>query len=148
MAIFLLGIKLLKGGVYTVLSGSMEPTYHVGSLLVVLPVDYKDIEIGDPITYALSSEVVVTHRVVGINSDENDSNALWFETQGDNNNTKDGSPVYYKNIIGKPIVSIPLLGYLITFMKSTIGTYITGLIIVILLLIGIKPMFERKRGDI
>ena len=39
LAIALVGVRLFGLQVYTVLSGSMEPTYHTGSLIYVKRVD-------------------------------------------------------------------------------------------------------------
>ena len=43
MAILLVGVRVIGLNVYTVLSGSMEPTYHTGSLIYVKKVDYKEL---------------------------------------------------------------------------------------------------------
>ncbi len=55
-----------------VLSGSMEPTYHVGSLIYVQDVDPADIEVGDPMTYTIGEGTMVTHRVVEKRRGESD----------------------------------------------------------------------------
>ena len=144
VALSLGAIRLFGGQVYTVLSGSMEPTYKVGSLLVVMPKDYKELKVGDPITFVLAKDLVVTHRIVEIIKDTSDEEALWFNTKGDNNNSVDASPVYYKNIIGCPVLTIPFLGYLISFMKVPPGSYLTIGLIVVLLVIGLLPMFKRR----
>lgn len=44
VAIALVGVRLVGFQVFTVLSGSMEPAYHVGSLIYVKSVDYKDLK--------------------------------------------------------------------------------------------------------
>ena len=44
LAVLLVGARLLGLQVYTVLSGSMEPTYHVGSLIYVKKTSPEDIE--------------------------------------------------------------------------------------------------------
>ena len=46
LAIALVGVRLIGFQVFTVLSGSMEPTYHVGSLIYVKDVDYTELEAG------------------------------------------------------------------------------------------------------
>ena len=58
--------KLLGMTPLAVLSGSMEPTYHVGSLIYVKDADPQDVQIGDPITFKISDDTMVTHRVVAI----------------------------------------------------------------------------------
>ncbi|MCB1280791.1 MAG: signal peptidase I, partial [Salinibacterium sp.] len=48
----------------TILSGSMTPTYPIGTLIIVKPVDPDTLAIGDTITYQIESgkPEVVTHR--------------------------------------------------------------------------------------
>ena len=47
VALLLVGARLIGLQVFTVLSGSMEPTYHVGSLIYVKDVDPFELESGD-----------------------------------------------------------------------------------------------------
>ena len=56
LAVALVGVRLVGLQVFTVLSGSMEPTYHVGSLIYVKDVDYKELEAGDVITFMLDED--------------------------------------------------------------------------------------------
>ena len=65
LAILLVGARLIGLRVFSVLSGSMEPTYHVGALIYVKNVDYTELESGDVITYMLDEDTVATHRIVG-----------------------------------------------------------------------------------
>ena len=129
----------MGGGVYTVLSGSMEPAYHVGSLIYVKPVDHKELKQGDAITFAFTESIVVTHRIVGIDSDYQ-----WFETKGDANEVKDGSPVYYKNIIGKPVFSVPYIGFVISYLQTGIGKITAAVVVVILFIFGLLPQHKKE----
>ncbi len=43
LALIMVGAKLMGGGTYTILSGSTEPTCHVGSLIIVQPVDHREL---------------------------------------------------------------------------------------------------------
>ena len=52
LAILMVGARLVGLQVFTVLSGSMEPTYHVGSLIYVKDVDPFELEAGDVITFS------------------------------------------------------------------------------------------------
>lgn len=102
----------------TVVSGSMEPTIHTGSMVVVKPVEnYK---IGDIITFKLSPLVKTptTHRIIEIEVMEG---VPIYTTKGDKNNSPDVSRVYQKHIVGKVITRIPLLGYVVDFLKKPIG---------------------------
>ena len=111
LAVALVGVRLVGLQPYVVLSGSMEPAYHVGSLIYVKKVDYRQLEVGDPITYLINEKTVVTHRIVEVLVDENDPDTIRYFTKGDANNVADGSSVHYKNIIGVPVFSIPYLGW-------------------------------------
>ena len=63
-AFLLVGVRIFGLTPYTVLSGSMEPNYHVGSLIYVKQVDPDDLKVDDPITYVIEGGTVVTHRII------------------------------------------------------------------------------------
>ena len=96
LALLLVGARVVGLQVFTVLSGSMEPTYHTGSLIYVKKVDPYTIEPGQPITFMLDENTIATHRVVGIVPDEEDPTVIRFRTKGDANDAEDGSLVHYK----------------------------------------------------
>ncbi len=135
IAIALAGVRLFGFQVYTVLSGSMEPTYHVGSLIYVQKTDPKDVQVGDPITFVLNEQLTVaTHRVVGIDVDE--QGVIRFQTKGDANASADGNKVHQNNLIGKPVFTIPYLGYVATFIQNKPGMYIAiaaGAVLILLM---------------
>ena len=144
LALLLVGVRLIGFQVFTVLSGSMEPTYHTGSLIYVKEVDYRDIQPGDPITFMLDENTVATHRVVRVVPDEDDPTVLRFATKGDANESEDGRLVHYKNIIGEPKFSIPYLGYVANYIQNPPGTYVAmcgGAIL--LLLVFLPDLFEK-----
>ena len=119
-AVFLMGSRMMGLQVFNVISGSMEPTYSVGDLLYVKTVDPDSVKVGDPITFVLNEDLVVaTHRVVAI-----DSQNRQFTTKGDANKSEDVAPVHFNNLIGVPIFSIPLLGYVSAYVQSPSGTYV------------------------
>ena len=124
LAIALVGVRLIGLQPFVVLSGSMRPTYEVGSLIYVKSVDYKELEVGDPITYMISQDTVVTHRIIEVLVDEEDPNTIRYFTQGDANAVADGTSVHYKNIIGKPVFSIPYLGYISNYIQNPPGKYV------------------------
>lgn len=124
---------------FTVLSGSMEPTYHVGSLVFVRQVDPLGIEPGDTITYLVADNTVVTHRCVEVLPDDEDSSVVRFRTKGDANNVEDASLVHGNNLIGKPVISVPLIGYAVNYIQHPPGTYIAVAIVVIVVLFVFWP---------
>lgn len=139
LAIALVGVRLIGLQVFTVLSGSMEPTYHTGSLIYVKSVDPYQLQSGDVITFMLDEDTVATHRIVTVVPDENDTSVVRFQTKGDANDAIDGSLVHYKNVIGSPVFSIPYLGYVANYIQNPPGTYIAISAGAILLLLVFLP---------
>ncbi len=139
LAIAFVGVRLVGLQVFTVLSGSMEPTYHTGSLIYVKAIDHIELKSGDVITFMLDENTIATHRIVEVVPDEKDPEALRFRTKGDANNTVDGGLVHYKNIIGTPVFSIPKLGYLANYIQNPPGMYIAISVGAILLLLVFLP---------
>ena len=126
-----------------VLTGSMEPNYPVGSLIFVKEENPENLQVGDVITYRLSGDTVVTHRVVEINKDEQS-----VITKGDANESNDGSPVPYSKIVGEAKGKIPYLGYISLNIKTPKGILVTcGLIIVIILLTFIPDIFSDEEEE-
>lgn len=123
-AMLLGGVRVLGYQVFTVLSGSMEPAYHTGSLIYVKDVDYRDLGEGDVITFMLNEDTVATHRIVGVVPDEEDPSVVRYRTKGDANDAEDGALVHYKNVIGSPVFTIPYLGYVANYIQNPPGTYI------------------------
>ena len=147
LALLLVGVRLVGYQVFTVLSGSMEPTYHVGSLIYVKSVDYRELEAGDVITFMMDEDTVATHRVIQVVPDEEDPTVLRYATQGDANNAPDGTPVHYKNVIGTPVYSIPYLGYVASYIQNPPGTYISISAGAILLLLCFLPdLFDSEES--
>lgn len=139
LAILLAGSRLVGIKPYAVLSGSMEPTYQVGSLIYVKEVDPFKLEAGDIITYMLDEDTLSTHRIVEVVPDEEDSTTIRFRTKGDANEVEDGNLVHYKNVVGSPIFTIPYLGYVANYVQNPPGTYITIVFCVILVLLAFLP---------
>ena len=145
LALLLAGPRLVGMDVFTVLSGSMEPAYHTGSLIYVKDVDPFEIEPGQVITFMLSEDTVATHRVVGVVPDEDEPGTIRFRTKGDANNVEDGSLVHYKNIIGTPVFTIPQLGYLANYIQNPPGMYLAiSAGAILLMMVFIPDLFIKE----
>ena len=146
LAVALVGVRLIGLQPFVVLSGSMEPEYHVGSLIYVQKVDYKTLKAGDDITYLISDDTVVTHRIIEVLVDEEDPDTIRYFTQGIANDVPDAVSVHYKNIIGKPIFTIPYLGYVSNYIQNPPGMYIAmagGAILI--LLVFLPDLFDDDK---
>jgi signal peptidase len=107
------------------MSGSMEPGYPVGAMIYVKPTDYKDLKVGDVISFVANNDkTVVTHRIADIQIDESDPDVWRFKTKGDANKTADAQLVHYKNVLGTPIVTIPFIGFVAHNLQQPPGIYI------------------------
>ena len=145
LAVLLVGVRVVGLTPYVVLSGSMEPTYHVGSLIYVKEVDPAEIQVGDPITFVMDEDLTVaTHRVIAVSED-----GEHFTTQGDANDAPDGAPVYYKNIVGVPKFTIPYLGYFSDWITNPPGMYlaVTGALVLIILLFLPNALAKAEEAD-
>lgn len=126
-----------------VLSGSMEPSYKVGSLLYYHEVDKEDIKIDDVITFKIEEDKNVTHRVIAIEGEK-------YKTKGDANTVEDSWLINYSDIKGKVSkITIPYIGFYINFVNTHL--YLIWVIVLILVsefLLSNVEIFDinRKRG--
>lgn len=114
---------------YTVMTGSMTPHLPPGTLVVVKPVAFDAIGIGDVITYQLDSgePAVVTHRVIAIGINGHGDRVL--TTKGDANPTADAKTVREVQVRGKAWYAVPQLGRvnnLLTGHQRQIAVYLTA----------------------
>ena len=133
----------------TILSGSMEPKIHTGSIVAVKPSDnYK---IGDVITFGGNgnTKTPTTHRVHDIRVEKGKP---IYITKGDANNAPDSKEVLPEEISGKVLFSVPLMGYAISAAKKPLG-FMLIIIIPAVIIIGdeikrigkeVKKMKKKK----
>lgn len=68
---------------YSVQSGSMEPTFDIGAILIsVHPKDPSELSTGDIITFVNSRGRTITHRIVNVVTAEDGT--VQYQTKGDN----------------------------------------------------------------
>lgn len=143
LATLLVGVRIFGLQPFCILSGSMEPNYPVGALVYVKKVDPSEIKVDDPITFVLNENLdVATHRVVRIDPEKEQ-----FYTKGDVNESEDGEPVHFKNLIGKPVFSIPYLGYVSNYISTPPGMYVGIAGALILLILSFVPDIIKKIDD-
>ncbi|WAA11836.1 signal peptidase I SipW [Fervidibacillus halotolerans] len=125
-----------------VLSGSMEPTFDTGSIIIVKKLeDPTVVKEGDIITFVYEGNQIVTHRIVDV---LNQSGKVFYQTKGDNNEDPDSNLVISDNVLAKYTgMTIPYVGYLLKFASTPIGTAIL-LIIPGALLLGYSIIMIRQ----
>ncbi len=130
--------------IYTVISGSMEPNIHVGSIVVTGYKEIAEIKSGEVITF-LNEMGTVTHRVVEVRTGEAGTT---FVTKGDANPDEDMESVRAGAVRGVVLFSIPLLGFLIHAIQSGPGVLIIiipALLIVVVELIRLIRLSKSSK---
>ena len=100
-------------GMAVVLSGSMEPEFSAGDLLIVAEQD--SYEVRDIIVFQ-DGRMSVTHRIVAMDEEQ-------VITKGDANNVED-APISYDQIKGEVVLKIPYVGHIVNVIKTPIGTIV------------------------
>lgn len=126
-AVMLFGLKPA-----VVISGSMEPTLPVGSLILTQSTAASQVEVGDIVTVPRDDGTLVTHRVVDIEHPDDGPSSLTL--RGDANESNDASP-YAVTEAGEHVLTIPVLGHIAMAVRTPTGllAIIGGLICVFLL---------------
>lgn len=106
---------------YIVLSGSMEDVIPKDSFLISKHCDPKSLEIGDDITFMRDAQTVITHRIVGIDENFDNTGKRAFETKGTMNSEKDEEKVIENNVIGKVVFHNYYIGSIILWIRNNWG---------------------------
>jgi signal peptidase len=127
-----------------ILSGSMEPAYHVGGLVFIdTGAGAGEIRVGDAIAYRLSEETVVTHRVTAV-----DAGGRAFTTKGDANNSEDPAPVPFDSLIGRAVFHVPRAGYILMNLSTPKGFAAGSILVAVLIILFVIPVLSAPgRGE-
>ena len=128
---------------FTVLTGSMEEVIPKGSLVVTQRVDPTELKVGDDITYMVSENTTITHRIIEIQEDYLGTGERAFKTQGVMNETPDMNPVAAVNVVGKVIYHNKPLGTVVKYGQDN-WPLIIFLIIVFLFFLKTVEYILRK----
>lgn len=127
--------------IMSVLTGSMEPAYKVGDIVIVKKTDTDELKVNDVITFYSPDPdyqgAIVTHR---INDITEENGIKMFETKGDNNEIVDLDKVAEDKVIGKVQGRIPYVGKAATFMQ----TNRTAFFLIVILPMLVIMAFEVK----
>lgn len=145
VALFLIfSVVPIKGGYKTlvVLSGSMEPKIHTGSVVAVKPA--REYKVGDVITFGenTKTKTPTTHRIYEI---KETGGVKSYITKGDANNAPDQKPITQAEILGKVLFSIPYAGYGVAAAQKPIGFL---LIVIIPAVIIIYEEIQKIKKEI
>ncbi|MGF7532616.1 signal peptidase I [Bacillus mexicanus] len=118
----------------SVMSGSMEPEFNTGSLILVKEItDVKELQKGDVITFMQNANTAVTHRIIDMTKQ---GDHLLFKTKGDNNAAADSALVPDENVRAQYTgFQLPYAGYMLYFASQPIGTAVLLIVPGVMLLV-------------
>ena len=142
------GAQLAGLETYDILSGSMEPSIHTGSLVYVRTgIACDRIQAGEVIAFDIGEDRTVTHRVLDVNTRDKT-----FTTKGDANALADPQAVPWNRVRGTVVAAIPKLGSALDAFTARRAHFIMALIagnalacIALQLLAG--PRQSIKKGE-
>ena len=116
--------------IYTIMSGSMEPTIHVKDAIITQKVDEP--KTGDVIAFQNGNAVTV-HRIIETYTEEN--KPVFYKTKGDWNPSEDDGFVQKSQIKGKVIFRSAAIGNTILFLQSHFIVLIIAVGIIVMIII-------------
>lgn len=130
LAIIIIGI-LAAQHMNVVVSGSMEPVFQRGDIVIIQKSNFlgieefesKNLQVGDIIVYkATWFPEPVIHRIIKVGEDE--KGQRYYITKGDHNPLPDQSPVYPDQVQSKVIswgdqpIFLPRIGYITLWIRG------------------------------
>jgi signal peptidase len=137
-AVFYLGLILLRYEPMVIVTGSMQKTIPVGSLVIDQKVDPRQLEVGDVISFQkpLGVHGLDTHRIVAIT---NDKGMRLYRTKGDSNPVVDPWVISFDRgmVAHRMVFSVPYAGNALIFARSPLGRLALIAYVCVILLLSI-----------
>ena len=132
-------VNIAGYSIMTVLTGSMEPNYNIGDVVIVKKTNTDELKVKDVITFYSNDPdmegQIVTHRIIDI-TEENGQRL--FETKGDNNQIADIEKTAESDVIGKVQGRIPYVGKATNFMQTNRIAFFLIVILPMLVIMAIE----------
>ena len=128
-----------------IVSGSMEPTYYRGDLIILEKVRAAEIQVGDVIVFKspMNPNILILHRVV---AKRFQNGKFYFLTKGDNPDTNIRIDrwgwVPEDLLYGRMIARVPLIGYVAEILSHDVIRY--SLLILLGVLIVLTTYTEKN----
>lgn len=134
-------------GVMRTLTGSMEPTIPVHSLVVVQEVDPTELQEGDIITFRVTNGALEgalnTHRITAVDTS---SGSPVFHTKGDANAVEDADTVAAVNVVGRVVWVSAGLGVIVSLLTNPLLFFPLIVIpLAVLLVLEIRKMVKSAK---
>lgn len=125
--------SILGYRIFTVASGSMEPAYKVGDVILVKDTDPSKLQVGDVITYlgnqSSVSGMLITHRIIKI--EQKTDGTLAYTIKGDANQMED--PIIDSSqIYGKVVTKLSFFTVISNIIHNQFGFFFLVFIPIVL----------------
>ena len=132
---------------FTVVTGSMEPRYKVGDVLIAKERDPEKVKVGDTISYlgevGQFKDKVITHEVIEI--EKNEKGEILFHTKGLSNIIEDPI-VHERQLYGVVTGKLFILSLVYKIVGTKIGMFLF-VIVPVLYIVGseiVNAMLEKE----
>lgn len=100
---------------FVITSGSMEPVIPEGS--IIYTIKQQGYKIGEVITF-VKDTTSISHRITNL---VKVGSEIYYETKGDANSVADKDLVSSRNVFGKIVSFVPVVGNIFLFYKNPLG---------------------------
>ena len=144
-------INLGGYGIYTVVTGSMEPELDVRDMILAKRASGVEYDVGDIIIYngteSSFKDKLITHRVI---SKERKNNKLYYTVKGDANYVEDPE-ISSDQVIGKVITKLAVLSLLSRILSNPFGfffmIFVPFVVFAFISFIDIKKELEEVNSE-
>ncbi|MBQ8401182.1 MAG: signal peptidase I [Clostridia bacterium] len=142
------GVKTFLGhSVFFVKTSSMEDVYPKGSMIITRQVDVSELEVGDDITYMTNETTTITHRIISIIENYENTGERGFKTQGVMNKNPDKDIVSAANVVGKVIFGNMFLGTVMLFVSNNWPLLVFFAAVILIMILVMKRIFREEPED-
>lgn len=139
--------SLLGYRLFTVATGSMEPKYNVGDMILVKEIEPKDIKLHDDVTYKSNdpelNNMFITHQVIEI---KENNGKYSFLTQGIANTGVDPE-ITEDQIYGTVTSKLKVLSFISKKINSNLGFFLIIVVpIAVLIFLEIIDIKEKRES--
>lgn len=132
--------------IFRVITGSMEPEYDVGTVVICKEVPVNNIKVGDDIvyigTYSDYNGKIIMHKVVAIDKDENNNN-INFHAKGLHNSSVEDPQIKPNQIFGV----VKYQSWILTKLYELATSIYSAFIIITILVLNVFVSFKIGGKD-
>ena len=133
--------------IFRVVTGSMEPEYEVGEVVISKEVDPKDIQVGDDIVYLGKTGDyagrIIMHNVIGIDTDENGN--LIFHAKGLHSSSVEDPNIREEQIYGVVIYTSDFLTMVYNLATNLYSVFFIIIVLVLNVFVAFNSPKKTKK---